>query len=261
MDISEFYQTFFDEADELLADMEQHLLALDPDTPDPEQLNAIFRAAHSIKGGAATFGFTVLQETTHILENILDSARRDELSLNSAIINIFLETKDIMQEQLNAYKLSQQPDEESFRYICEMLRQIALEKDSGADGADITTGETRSQHPVEPPVTEIKDSSGKTVRLRLESLKNNEVELLLTELENIGQVSGVVKHSDSLEANVAGVSEDDLLAVLCFVVNEQQVHFIQPESDAGLTKESPDEPVDDSLVKSARQPPPGDESQ
>lgn len=51
MDISDFYQTFFDEADELLADMEQHLLALDPESPDPEQLNAIFRAAHSIKGG------------------------------------------------------------------------------------------------------------------------------------------------------------------------------------------------------------------
>ncbi|HHS8295617.1 TPA: Hpt domain-containing protein, partial [Yersinia enterocolitica] len=50
MDITAFYQTFFDEADELLADMEQHLLLLDPLAPDNEQLNAIFRAAHSIKG-------------------------------------------------------------------------------------------------------------------------------------------------------------------------------------------------------------------
>lgn len=54
MDISDFYQTFFDEADELLADMEQHLLVLQPEAPDAEQLNAIFRAAHSIKGGAGT---------------------------------------------------------------------------------------------------------------------------------------------------------------------------------------------------------------
>ena len=67
MDISDFYQTFFDEADELLADMEQHLLDLVPSAPDTEQLNAIFRAAHSIKGGAGTFGFSVLQETTHLL--------------------------------------------------------------------------------------------------------------------------------------------------------------------------------------------------
>ncbi len=51
MDISDFYQTFFDEADELLADMEQHLLVLQPEAPDAEQLNAIFRAAHSSKEG------------------------------------------------------------------------------------------------------------------------------------------------------------------------------------------------------------------
>ena len=100
MDISDFYQTFFDEADELLADMEQHLLDLVPEAPDSEQLNAIFRAAHSIKGGAGTFGFTILQETTHLMENLLDEARRGEMQLNTDIINLFLETKDIMQEQV-----------------------------------------------------------------------------------------------------------------------------------------------------------------
>ena len=94
MDISDFYQTFFDEADELLADMEQHLLVLQPEAPDAEQLNAIFRAAHSIKGGAGTFGFSVLQETTHLMENLLDEARRGEMQLNTDIINLFLETKD-----------------------------------------------------------------------------------------------------------------------------------------------------------------------
>ncbi len=114
MDISDFYQTFFDEADELLADMEQHLLGLDPQEPDSEQLNAIFRAAHSIKGGAGTFGFTVLQETTHILENILDGARRGEMQLSTDIINLFLETKDIMQEQLDAYKTASEPNAETF---------------------------------------------------------------------------------------------------------------------------------------------------
>lgn len=127
MDISDFYQTFFDEADELLADMEQHLLGLDPQEPDAEQMNAIFRAAHSIKGGAGTFGFTVLQETTHILENILDGARRGEMQLSTNIINLFLETKDIMQEQLDAYKTASEPDAATFEYICQALRQLALE--------------------------------------------------------------------------------------------------------------------------------------
>lgn len=101
-----FTWTFFDEADELLADMEQHLLQLDPQVPDSEQLNAIFRAAHSIKGGARTFGFSALQETTHLLENLLDEARRGEMSLNTDSVDLFLKTKDIMQDQLDAYKMA-----------------------------------------------------------------------------------------------------------------------------------------------------------
>src|SRR3546814_14873424 len=78
VDLSQFFETFFDEADELLADMEQSLLGLDLDDPDTDQLNAIFRAAHSIKGGAGTFGcFGHLAETTHLLENLLDNIRRE----------------------------------------------------------------------------------------------------------------------------------------------------------------------------------------
>src|SRR3546814_14293078 len=60
--------------------MEQSLLGLDLDDPDTDQLNAIFRAAHSIKGGAGTFGcFGHLAETTHLLENLLDNIRRGEM--------------------------------------------------------------------------------------------------------------------------------------------------------------------------------------
>lgn len=259
MDISDFYQTFFDEADELLADMEQHLLALDPESPDSEQLNAIFRAAHSIKGGAATFGFTVLQETTHILENILDSARRSELSLSSAIINMFLETKDIMQEQLNAYKSSQKPDEESFRYVCEMLRQIALGNDSGHSNAETAPEKADRQFSAEPSDTgadagsDNKSGSDKPVRLRLESLKNNEAELLLSELQNLGKVSEIVQQPDTLEATISGVSEGDLLAVLCFVIDEQQVRFLQLPRDEKVTGDNPAKAAGEPPVKSARQ--------
>lgn len=127
MDMNDFSQIFFTEAEELLADMEQHLLQLDVVAPDQEQLNAIFRAAHSLKGGAATFGFTALQETTHLLENLLDQARAGERTLSRSIINLFLECKDIMQAQLEAYQASQEPDDAQFRYICEALREIALE--------------------------------------------------------------------------------------------------------------------------------------
>lgn len=224
MDISDFYQTFFDEADELLADMEQHLLSLAPEAPDSEQLNAIFRAAHSIKGGAGTFGFSVLQETTHLMENLLDEARRGEMQLNTDIINLFLETKDIMQEQLDAYKSSEEPDAASFEYICQALRQLALEAkgEASAQAAPLTlvTPEPQAAAPVA--------ADGK-LRITLSGLKASEVALLQEELANLGDLSDVVQGENTLSATLdTSVSADDISAVLCFVVEPEQIAFSTP---------------------------------
>ncbi|MFP4076184.1 MAG: Hpt domain-containing protein, partial [Halochromatium sp.] len=126
MDITDFYDTFFEEAEELLADMERHLLELDVENPDAEQLNAIFRTAHSIKGGAGTFGFEALQHTTHLFENILDHARHGELKLRRDIVDTFLETKDMLNDQLAAYRNGEEPDQEAYERICKTLQQLAL---------------------------------------------------------------------------------------------------------------------------------------
>ena len=131
LDITQFYQTFFDEADELLAQMEQLLLNLDIAHPDPEDLAAIFRAAHSIKGGAATFGFTALTETTHILESLLDRARNNELVLRKDMIDTFLETKDVLSGQLADYRASAEPDAAVARAICAKLEQLHAESRFG----------------------------------------------------------------------------------------------------------------------------------
>ncbi|HKN04715.1 MAG TPA: chemotaxis protein CheA [Buttiauxella sp.] len=221
MDISDFYQTFFDEADELLADMEQHLLNLVPEAPDSEQLNAIFRAAHSIKGGAGTFGFSILQETTHLMENLLDEARRGEMQLNTDIINLFLETKDIMQEQLDAYKSSQEPDAESFDYICRALRQLALEAkgEAPAHGTKLTVVETQT--------VEARPASDGHVRIAISGLKASERNLLLEELSNLGSISDVEQGEDSVTATLeTTVSADDITAVLCFVIEPEQIAFL-----------------------------------
>lgn len=222
MDISAFYQTFFDEADELLADMEQHLLELDPQAPDIEPLNAIFRAAHSIKGGAATFGFSVLQETTHLLENLLDGARREEMRLSTEIINLFLETKDIMQEQLDAYKTSQQPDAESFDYICQALRQLALEAQ-------------QQDAPAAPPVVAQPAPTAVAggMRVSLTGLKANEIPLMLEELGNLGEVQDPLQTDNSLEVTLlTTASEEDICAVLCFVLEPEQISFTTPPTTA-----------------------------
>ncbi|MGP2840186.1 chemotaxis protein CheA [Serratia nevei] len=222
MDISDFYQTFFDEADELLADMEQHLLELDPLAPDIEPLNAIFRAAHSIKGGAATFGFSVLQETTHLLENLLDGARRQEMSLSTEIINLFLETKDIMQEQLDAYKTSQQPDAESFEYICQALRQLALEAQQQQEAP---AAQPAVQQPVVKPAAAPAAIEG-GMRISLNGLKASEIPLMLEELGNLGEVKDPHQTEHSLDVTLlTSASEDDISAVLCFVLEPEQISF------------------------------------
>ncbi|WP_349889938.1 chemotaxis protein CheA [Pectobacterium aroidearum] len=220
--MSAFYQTFFDEADELLADMEQHLLLLDPSEPDTEQLNAIFRAAHSIKGGAGTFGFKVLQETTHILENLLDGARRGEMRLSTDIINLFLETKDIMQDQLDAYKTAQEPNAESFEYICQALRQLALE--SKADG-DVAQAEAPAA--IQNAASSASSAAGKgEMRIALTGLKSQEIPQMLEELGNLGTVKDPHQTDTSVEVTlVTSESEDDISAVLCFVLEPEQISF------------------------------------
>jgi two-component system chemotaxis sensor kinase CheA len=96
IDLTQFYEIFFEEAGENLDQMEQMLLALDLETADDEELNAIFRCAHSIKGGAATFGFADVAELTHQMESLLDKLRRHELKPTAAMVDVLLESSDAL---------------------------------------------------------------------------------------------------------------------------------------------------------------------
>jgi two-component system chemotaxis sensor kinase CheA len=93
-DLTQFYQIFFEEAGENLDQMEQMLLDLDLANTDDEELNGIFRCAHSIKGGAATFGFADVAELTHQMESLLDKLRRHELKLIPPMVDALLESAD-----------------------------------------------------------------------------------------------------------------------------------------------------------------------
>lgn len=100
IDLSQFFQVFFEEAGENLETMEQMLLAVDIENPDDEELNAIFRCAHSVKGGAATFGFADVAELTHQMETLLDKLRRHELAPTAAMVDVLLASGDALKAQL-----------------------------------------------------------------------------------------------------------------------------------------------------------------
>ncbi|WP_457391301.1 chemotaxis protein CheA [Roseateles sp. P5_E1] len=100
IDLSQFYQVFFEEAGENLDNMERLLLNVNVEAADDEELNAIFRCAHSIKGGAATFGFSDVAELTHQMETLLDKLRRHELQPNAAMVDVLLQSGDALRTQL-----------------------------------------------------------------------------------------------------------------------------------------------------------------
>ncbi len=100
IDLSQFHQVFFEEAGENLEQMEQLLLDIDIDSTDDEALNAIFRCAHSVKGGAATFGFADVAELAHQMETLLDKLRRHELVLSAPMVDVLLQAGDALKAQL-----------------------------------------------------------------------------------------------------------------------------------------------------------------
>ncbi|MDP9645734.1 chemotaxis protein CheA [Paraburkholderia caledonica] len=260
LDITQFYQTFFDEADELLAQMEQLLLNLDIAHPDPEDLAAIFRAAHSIKGGAATFGFTALTETTHILESLLDRARNNELVLRKDMIDTFLETKDVLSGQLADYRASAEPDAAVAKAICAKLEQLHAESRGVAAPAAAAPVEVAVTAPIEefatveegsPPEHVVEqavqaagewndgepaqtgqaegtgdadDAAGPHLKITLRGVDEKDQELLAEELGNLGNIVGQVKSGGDLTLWLqTDVTSDDIIAVCCFVIDESQI--------------------------------------
>ena len=104
IDLSQFYQVFFEEAGENLETMEHMLLAVDITAADDEELNAIFRCAHSVKGGAATFGFNDVAELTHQMETLLDKLRRHELTPTAGMVDVLLKAGDALKAQLGRHQ-------------------------------------------------------------------------------------------------------------------------------------------------------------
>jgi two-component system chemotaxis sensor kinase CheA len=125
MDMSEFHAIFFEEAQEHLDSMESLLLALDVGNPEDEQLNAIFRAAHSIKGSASTFGFPDMAAVTHELETLLDRVRKKELALTEEIVDITLVAKDLLRNQLAFHQGGEVVDAADLKSICNAIQKLA----------------------------------------------------------------------------------------------------------------------------------------
>jgi two-component system chemotaxis sensor kinase CheA len=104
IDLNRFIATFFDEAQEHLESIEEMAMALDSGREDPELLNSIFRAAHSIKGGSGTFGFTQLAEATHEMETLFDALRKGRGRADASTVRLLLDSCDAFKAHLARLK-------------------------------------------------------------------------------------------------------------------------------------------------------------
>jgi two-component system chemotaxis sensor kinase CheA len=257
MDITQFYQTFFEEADELLAEMEQLFLGLDLEAPDGEHLNAVFRAAHSIKGGAATFGFLALTDTTHLLENLLDRARHGELKLNTKMMDAFLETKDVLQKQLSAYRAGTEPEPEMVAAICAVLRQLALEAGGTAPAPPVVAAPATPVAAAQAaPEAAAAGGGERTLKVRFTKVSENDCKLLSEELANLGQVTAQTQDAGSLTIWLKTACDgSDVIAVCCFIIETDQIDI--REEGASPAASAPQAPVmEEAAAPAASQPAP-----
>ena len=136
VDMNQFHTVFFEESQEHLQTMEELLLNISTDAPDAEDLNSIFRAAHSIKGGSGIFGFDALTGLTHVMETILDRARNHELDLTTDIVDVLLATTDTLGDILQAYQ-----DESEINWLQIEESKAALESILSAEDGESASAE------------------------------------------------------------------------------------------------------------------------
>ncbi len=137
IDMSQFLQTFYEESFEGLEVMETGLLDLDIGAADTEEINTIFRAAHSIKGGSGTFGLNEVASFTHLMETLLDELRDGRRDVSQPVVDLLLHSVDCLREMLTANQNEEALDEERINELKAQL-DATLKGDDSAVTAEAT---------------------------------------------------------------------------------------------------------------------------
>ena len=204
-DMEEFKQTFFTECSELLLDMEDRLMNLDVGVHNADQLNAIFRCAHSIKGGSGAFGMKTIMGFTHILEALLDSMREGKIMPSREAIDLLLKSADVVTKMLEGEKVGT-PVAEDFGVE---LAQALLSFTNGQPVAIVSIPVAKVEEIVE--VEEIDSVYEISFHPKRDIfITGNEPLLILRELSRLGNAE--------IEADIAEVPTlDELNPVECFI--------------------------------------------
>ncbi len=232
-DLEQFYEVFFEESAELLAEMETCLLRLDVNSPDLEDMNAIFRAAHSIKGGAGTFGFMDMMEMTHMLESLLDKLRKGEIEVKSEMIDSFLRAGDVIRGQLAGHRGDGEADPADAAVVCEELKRFSETISESAVGSvaptpvesniELATAEPESVVALDPAGTAF------SIEFPGEGVTSKVMDNLLDNLEDMGSLERISEVVDGVHCRLRLVtesSEEDIWEILAFVVDPSELKIV-----------------------------------
>lgn len=242
-DLSQFYQIFFEEAGENLDQMERMLLDLDLEKADDEELNGIFRCAHSIKGGAATFGFSDVAELTHQMESLLDRLRRHELQPIPQMVDVLLESADASRSLLARHQAGAQDEPPSTAHLVKRISELAAGM-VPALVAPVETPKPQNPPPSPPPLPAIRQavpvSVGATgprrLRVRIGPLERMEqadaIKELFRDIPGLGSISDLPSDDpvSRLFAVETSSTDSDLLDLFAFHVSKEQVQITDPFS-------------------------------
>ncbi len=258
VDISQFHQVFFEESFEGLDVMEDSLMSLQPDDIDSEVINAIFRAAHSIKGGSATFGFQVVADFTHVVETLLDEVRDGKRGVSQDDIDLYLKAGDCLRSMLQSLQDGVDVDTTESDKLKATFQAILDGDDAPSNTSPPTTsagttpaGTTPVDSQPELEASVMESSSSGLWEISFKSDKEilrtgNEPYRMFRELQELGTLTVAVDQSELLDFgkmepeacylhwNItlasADVTEDQIKEVFEWVEDECEINISQQAS-------------------------------
>jgi two-component system, chemotaxis family, sensor kinase CheA len=261
IDLSQFHGVFFEESFEGLEIMESELLELDYKNPGEEEINNIFRAAHSIKGGSGSFGFNEITGFTHVLETLLDEVRAGKHELNQDEVNLLLTSVDCLRDMLSAARDKTDVDEEHIQSVQSDLEKVLDNESSCKEGNDDSTNSEKENVSGEENVSGTGWQINFVPHHHLFQTGNDPLRMF-RELEDLGELSTEVS-IDKLPPFDKYDTEECYLSwnlVLTTDVGEDQVkeifEWVEDDCDLEITKiidsESKNEKPADNQVKEAK---------
>lgn len=242
-DLTQFYQIFFEEAGENLDQMEHMLLNLNLETADDEVLNGIFRCAHSVKGGAATFGFADVAELTHQMESLLDKLRRHELQPTAAMVDVLLESADISRSLLARHQSGGEGDAPPTADLVRRISELA-EGGGGVVATAPPVAPVVVAAPVPAPISSVEQtgeapaSKGmRKLRIDIGPIERPEqadaIQELFRDIPGLGKITPLASEQKNTRAFAVETAstDEDLLDLFAFHVSRDYV-LIKAEGGA-----------------------------